>query len=872
MQYTENFSLRKPQYADPADVADLNYNFDEIDDILLYNRLISAEGYDITKTYNTGDLAVYENVLYKCLEDNVTGVWDSTKWTATNLANEIGNGGGASSLEDLTDVDITTPSDGQALIYDDTNDEWVNADLPDASVTKTVEGNPVEFSDGADAPLVKCVSEIQGSQDLHGYDKPWVGGAGVNKLDAAEDIVFTRTVEYNVAPIASGTTVYLHRDSFNYPEGEPETGAKYPYIIFLNSNNVSVGGVWLYSDSNVTLTGDATHVRIYSNGYNYDASDGVKVEIVGLVVSLSQVSTFSPYSNICPITSYDEGSVTVRGKNLVEETYENGNINTSGIVTSNEPNYDLQIAKVESGEKYTITSDELFVGAFYYNKPTAGSISYNGSRLADTPKTFTAPITGYVAFRTVHGYATPQCEEGQTATPYEPYTSTTSTATFGEDVYSGEVDYVNGSERCEMEVADLGDFTWTYVSRNNDNTGNIFYVQDARFKRNTDIICSICANKRVGTVWETLHLGEAGITISGGTPYLVVCLEYPDAASFTTAVTGQEIAYELATPTTSPVTPTNLPIKSLSGYNHIESSTGDLEVEYITKGMQPILDLIDDGNYSETTLWSGTQASSSGGELISLADNISDYDAIVIDCGRMGEGTSDYRHGYLWYLTSNISVGQWFLQIINNNDNCNAYWEYTSDSSITWQSAYGAYPVTLFSVKGLKFGGGSSSAHVYSTDEQIVGTWIDGSAIFEKTFEFSTAVAISPNDWATTSISNAGIDKCIECFGISPSGAAWSFLGATGDTGNYINILNPRYTSIDVKWFTLRYTKSSNRSLNLSRGEISEGNRKAVETPIEEEKAEENDLDEWLEDSEEIEEEVDEGTDEDSEEPEEEER
>ena len=53
---------------------------------------------------------------------------------------------------------------------------------PVPPVIKRVTGNPVEFSDGADAPLLKCVTEIQGSQNLHGYDKPWVGGAGKNKL------------------------------------------------------------------------------------------------------------------------------------------------------------------------------------------------------------------------------------------------------------------------------------------------------------------------------------------------------------------------------------------------------------------------------------------------------------------------------------------------------------------------------------------------------------------------------------------------------------------------------------------------------------------------------------------------------------------
>ncbi|MBO4863858.1 MAG: phage tail protein [Eubacterium sp.] len=38
-----------------------------------------------------------------------------------------GGGGGASALDDLTDVDITSPADGQVLKYDSTNSKWVNA-------------------------------------------------------------------------------------------------------------------------------------------------------------------------------------------------------------------------------------------------------------------------------------------------------------------------------------------------------------------------------------------------------------------------------------------------------------------------------------------------------------------------------------------------------------------------------------------------------------------------------------------------------------------------------------------------------------------------------------------------------------------------
>lgn len=50
---------------------------------------------------------------------------------AINEAAQSGGGGGSSTLAGLSDVDIDdqTLADGQALIYDGTNDEWVNGDV-----------------------------------------------------------------------------------------------------------------------------------------------------------------------------------------------------------------------------------------------------------------------------------------------------------------------------------------------------------------------------------------------------------------------------------------------------------------------------------------------------------------------------------------------------------------------------------------------------------------------------------------------------------------------------------------------------------------------------------------------------------------------
>lgn len=61
----------------------------------------------------------------------------------------------------------------------------------------------------------------------------------------------------------------------------------------------------------------------------------------------------------------------------------------------------------------------------------------------------------------------------------------------------------------------------------------------------------------------------------------------------TTPSTGAQVAYTLAEPLEIPVTVSNLPIKSLSGYNHIESSTGEMTIDYITDAYQNFVDTVE---------------------------------------------------------------------------------------------------------------------------------------------------------------------------------------------------------------------------------------------------------------------------------------
>lgn len=96
--YTDNYNLVKPTMAESADIRTINGNMDSVDNIMHATQVSLANAYDQNETYNTGDIVMYEFLMYECLDDEVTGAWDATKWQRTT-AGEHGGGGGGSDVE-----------------------------------------------------------------------------------------------------------------------------------------------------------------------------------------------------------------------------------------------------------------------------------------------------------------------------------------------------------------------------------------------------------------------------------------------------------------------------------------------------------------------------------------------------------------------------------------------------------------------------------------------------------------------------------------------------------------------------------------------------------------------------------------------------
>lgn len=160
---TTHFHLIKPTSAERVAVGDINDNSDIIDRVMYDNQEKSeqlAEEYNAGTTYNVGDYVRRENYIYKCNTASTTGVWDSTKWDRVMITDELGGGGGSSTLAGLNDVNISSPSTGQALIYNSTTQKWENG--AGGGGSSTFAGlNDVDVAGVADKDIARYNSTTQ---------------------------------------------------------------------------------------------------------------------------------------------------------------------------------------------------------------------------------------------------------------------------------------------------------------------------------------------------------------------------------------------------------------------------------------------------------------------------------------------------------------------------------------------------------------------------------------------------------------------------------------------------------------------------------------------------------------------------------------
>lgn len=261
---------------------------------------------------------------------------------------------------------------------------------------KMPSGAVSSFNDGTDLPLNKLKVGIEPVQDLHGYDAPWAGGAGKNKLKypyyvsstTLNGVTFTvnndGTVNVNGTASADASFYLAYTGSdVILPQGEytlngcPSGGSNTTYM--LNITNISTQDIG--SGANFTSDGTTSlNIRIIVRA-NTTASNLLFKPMIRL--ASVQDDTYEPYSNICPISGWDECNVNVSPTTSAED-------GTTYTIQFKDGDNPLTVY----GGTLDVTSGELTVTDAYIASYNAETLPSTWISDRDVYAEGTAPTTG----------------------------------------------------------------------------------------------------------------------------------------------------------------------------------------------------------------------------------------------------------------------------------------------------------------------------------------------------------------------------------------------------------------------------------------------------------------------------------------------
>ena len=473
--------------------------------------------------------------------------------------------------------------------------------------TQNISGNPLTITDAAHINAESLVVELEPKQDLHGYEYPWLGGAGKNKYTGSPSFDGFAQLNYwsKQTETYNGHEVYKRTEAWGgcyslvtLPVGDyvfscmVKTSDGASINIFnkldgvttaeVSSNTLFVQSSTTWSKVqfafSVTQAGTvACRVERGENGDVYISEYQLESD--------SQATDYAPYENICPLTGYDEVVVDDVGVNQWDEEWELGDLDSQGNPT---PSSTLIRSKnfisVVSSTTYYFKSNVIGYFAQYDANKIIIGIKFNV--YAGTTFT-TASNARYIKFILDGAYGTTYNHDisinyPSTVTTYEPYHSSNATIQFGQTVMGGSVDFKTGKVTVDREIVNPKDCT---VAKNSGSATNyLYYLVASSLPESADLSNS--------DKWKSSHMRRYSSNDPGNfypnSSFGVVYMNLGDVIGTNTVDGFKEyctnnnvqIAYPIAAPFTIQLTPDEL--KLLKGTNHITTNGTT-----ITLGYQP---------------------------------------------------------------------------------------------------------------------------------------------------------------------------------------------------------------------------------------------------------------------------------------------
>ena len=380
--------------------------------------------------------------------------------------------------------------------------------------------------------------------------------------------------------------LYRGEDAYSVPEG---------YTVELHcrkvDNNIVTMASTLINDNVVTFTSteqltacngkNLCEVAILDDGYRIGTLNFIlEVEIdplKGGITSTSEIHNLE--------TQIEEITTEIVGENYYNKSELDTKLalkaNAADVYTKSETDTKLAL-KANAADVYTKQEVDNIILDIMPVDTASGAIATFDTELATPLVNVKCDITA------TGGNGTPD-----NPVPINGYTEANITANgdtvtiaFGQTVYGGVLDVTRGKLHVTHEIIDLGSLSWIYSS----GTYSRFYSSGianlVKAPETADTIPNMVASSYEVTSFRVAYQQQINNVIaiteasSGSHGNInVVDNNYSDAVVFKTAVSGQTLAYELATPFDIDLTPEV--ISAIVGVNNVYSDTnGDTTVKF----------------------------------------------------------------------------------------------------------------------------------------------------------------------------------------------------------------------------------------------------------------------------------------------------
>lgn len=446
-------------------------------------------------------------------------------------------------------------------------------------------GDIVTFDPLEDEYVKSLKVPLEPVQDLHGYDKPWVGGSHYNqwdevvefgRIDASTGALVTATDR-----IRSKNPIYINDNNtyYLYCGKLVGTSSSNIYAYWYGANDSYLGSTYA---SNTTLTPPqgAIYMRLMLGGaYGTTYLNDVSVNYP------STVTTYSPWENLCPITGWT-------GCEVSQSPYEQTEKHTiTGKNIYNAPNDEARVlvpCHIAKNTQITVSADESCTGAAirYFDADkvqidfctSLGTVA-DGRRY----KTFTTLNTKdceYVEFYGSGPFSDLMVALG-TDYAYEPYGNhyPVSWQTEAGTVYGGTVDVVSGVLTATTVMENASDLVVSMAGTSDVNKKRALITTTYQPKNvlatevGNNLLCNVLPSKTANATYaktEGISYGGTGKCVYAYVDSLQTVSAWETFAEDNNMV----FTYELATPQTYQLDPVQVALL-IGEQNNIWNNIGE---------------------------------------------------------------------------------------------------------------------------------------------------------------------------------------------------------------------------------------------------------------------------------------------------------